>query len=147
MLDVNYIRNYIQDKPEYNRLLDKEEFSDELIQQCIDLAISDFNNLPPESQYTAETFPFGSILLYGILAHLLFVGGLLRARNRLAYQTDGVSIDDEAFADIELQLAEKFRQQFLALSAQKKAEQNVKSGWKIVNSEYSYSNLYWQTKS
>jgi len=106
MLQPNDIRLFIRDRPELNRLLGKEEFTQEEVDQAMKLAVLAFNEMSPPTQYSVENFPYPYVLLIGTVYHLFFSGGVGRSRNRLAYNASGVQIDDEAFADTELQLAQ-----------------------------------------
>ena len=139
MLQLTDVRLFIRDRPEYNRLLDKEEFSQEQIDQAMKLTVMAFNEISPFTQYQVENFPFQYLLLIGTVYHLFFGGGILRSRNRLPYQTNGVSIDDEAHGDVELNLAQnKLAQEFTSGATQRKIEMNVSRGWGHVPSEYTF---------
>lgn len=136
MITPQDVRIFIQDKPELNRLLDKEEFSQEQIDHCMKLAVMAFNEISPGTTYNVGSFPFQYTLFIGTMWHLLFGGGLVRSRNRLPHQAGGVSVDDEAHADIELQLSATLKQEFERQSQRIKIENNLRSGWGNVSSEY-----------
>jgi len=142
MLQPNDVRLFIRDRPEWNRLLNKEEFSQEQIDQAMKLTVMLFNDITPSTQYTVKEFPYQYLLLIGTVYHLLFGGGLGRSRNRLAYQTDGVSVDDEAHADVELSLSSQLKAEFMQMAKDKKIEANVKRGWGNVPSEYRGAGYY-----
>ena len=136
MIQPNDIRIFLRDRPEYNRLLDKEEFTQEQIDQAMKLTVMLVNEIPPLTQYNVKDFPWQYLLFIGTIWHLLFGGGLGRLRNRLSYQTDGVAIDDEAYGEVELQIGAQMKQEFMAVAKEKKIEQNAKAGWSHVSSEY-----------
>lgn len=136
------IRLFIRDRPEYNRLLDKEEFSQEQIDQAMKLTVMLFNEITPSTRFAVKNFPYQYLLFIGTLWHLFFGGGISRSRNRLAYQTDGVSVDDEAHGDTELQLAASLKAEFMTMAKEKKVEANAKAGWGYVSSEYMGPGFY-----
>jgi len=147
MIQPYDIRIFIRDRPEWNRLLDKEEFSQEQIDQAMKFTVMMFNEMPPETGHTLENFPYKYLLLIGTVYHLLLGGGILRSRNRLSYQTDGVSVDDEAHSEVELALAQQLKQEFLMESKNKKIEANAKAGWGHSSSEYAnlgYTHIYFR---
>lgn len=138
MLTVDDIRIYLRDRPEYNRLLEKEEFSADQVRLAMNLATADFNEIPPMTNYTPEDMPFSGVLLDGTLYHLLRGGGLARFRNKLDYATNGVQINDEAPAQPYLEMANALQQRFLTNSKQLKIALNLQFGWGHVGSEYGY---------
>lgn len=142
MLTPNDIRTYIKDRPEYNRLLDKEEFSQEQINLAMNLCVSEFNEVPPLTSFLPENFPFSNVMLVGVLAHLLRGAGLARTRNRLQYSTGGVSIDDEAAAPVYLELATALFSEYQSKSQRLKIYMNIASGWGYVPSEYNRAPKY-----
>jgi hypothetical protein len=142
MLQPSDVRLFIQDRPEYNRLLGEEEFSPEQIDQAMKLTVAWFNEILPLSSFPVEDFPFTHLLLMGTVWHLLFSGGLKRSRNRLVYNTDGTTIDDEAHADIELGLSQSLRAEFKDTAQKIKVHENIKRGYSHVPSEYLYSGYY-----
>ena len=142
MLTTDDVRTYIGDRPELNRLLDREEFSQKQIDLAMKLAVAEFNEVPPLSQFEVEGFPYIHVLLVGTVYHLFFGGGILRSRNRLAYQTNGVNIDDEAHADIELQMANALKGEFHSMTNDIKIQLNVAQGWSNIPSEYMRPSYY-----
>ena len=136
MIQISDVRLFLRDRPEYNRLLDREEFSSEQIDQAMKLTVMAFNELSPATQFPVQGFPHQYLLLIGTVYHLFFGGGILRSRNRLSYQTDGVAIDDESHAEVELSMSAQLRQEFQAMAKDKKIEANVNAGYGHVPSEY-----------
>ena len=146
MLQVSDIRTFIRDRPEYNKLLDKEEFTQEQIDQAMKFTVMAFNEMSPMTKFTVENFPYQYVLLLGTIYHLFFGGGIGRSRNRLSYQTDGLNVDDEAHSDVELSLASNLLQQFMNQCKLIKIEINVDTGWGHMPSEYRYP-MYYRTKN
>lgn len=142
-LEANDVRLFVRDRPEYNRLLGDVEFTQEQIDQAMKLTVMLYNEMPPLSHFTLKNFPYNYVLLYGTVWHLLFGGGLLRSRNRLAYQTGGTSVDDEAHSDVELQLSNQLKAEFTKLATERKIEDNARRGWGTVYSEYARLGNYY----
>ena len=136
MIQHDDIRTFLRDRPEYNRLLDKEEFTDKQIDQAMKLTVMLFNEIPPKTTYVLSNFPHQYLLFLGTCWHLLFGGGIGRSRNRLQHTTNGVAIDDEAHADVELSLSQGMKSEFMQMAQNTKIEANVKNGWSNVSSEY-----------
>lgn len=139
MLSITDIRTYIQDKPEINRLLGREEFSPEQIKNAIKFATFEFNETPPMTDlaFDEADFPYPGMLLTGILSILILGKSMEKYRNRLAYQTDGVNIDDEAMADPYYKIGMDLKQEFLGKIKQIKIAENIKQGFGHVPSDYS----------
>jgi hypothetical protein len=131
------VRMFLQDRPELNRILDEEEFKQDHIDFAMKLAVMSFNEMSPSSRYVVANFPYQYTLLLGTVWHLLFGGGLLRSRNRLPHQAGGVTVDDEAHGDIELQFSSQLKTEFEKNAQRNKIEANIRAGWGHVGSEYS----------
>ena len=116
---------FLRDYPDYNRLLDKEEFTQPQIDQAMKLTVMEFNEISPMTRYTLENFEFKHLLLIGTCWHLLLGGGIGRSRNRLSHSSGGVAIDDEAHSDVELNLANLLGAEFKKKAQDIKVEMNV----------------------
>ena len=136
MLQPSDVRLFLRDRPEHNRLLDREEFTQPMIDQAMRLTVMKFNEITPVTQYGMKDFPHQYTLLIGTCYHLLLGGGIGRDRNRLGYQTNGVSIDDERHADVELKVAASLKQEFESKAKMIKIQGNAADGWGMVFSEY-----------
>lgn len=88
---INHVRIYIGDLPEFNRLVEGTELSDEKIKLSIQLWIQSFNNTPPilSSKYTALNFKNYLILLHGVIIELLKMAGIVQTRNGLSFVDSG----------------------------------------------------------
>jgi len=131
------VRIFLQDFPEMNKLLQKEEFSSEQISSAIKLTVSEYNEMPPKTEFVPEAFPYKYLLLLGIVIYLLRGVGLARSRNRLAHSTGNVSIDDQAMADVYLSSANSLKNEFIGKARDLKLADNVEKGFGNVSSEYS----------
>lgn len=97
---IKIARLYLRDIPELNRTHDGEETDDRLIALCAYMTIDDYNTLPPvfedpSRKVTFETFPSLWLLLLGTTSKVLLSSLLLRVRNFLIVQGEGVSADLE----------------------------------------------------
>lgn len=142
MLQPNDVRLFLRDRPEWNRLLDKEEFTQEMVDQAMKLTVMLYNEMSPMTQFSVENFPYKHLLLIGTCWHLLLGGGIGRDRNRLRHSSGGVAIDDEAHAEVELQLAQSLGAEFKQAAQMIKIEQNIRAGWSHVSSEYMSPGYY-----
>jgi hypothetical protein len=83
VLSIAEITEYLRDKAENNYLLSTAEFSSAVIAVAIDLAISEYNTMPPLSAETIVTFPSKAILMSGTLYKLFLGQSALLARNTM----------------------------------------------------------------
>lgn len=140
MMTHEDLRSFIQDRPELNRLLAREEFLPEQISTAIKYTINRFNEIPPLTDFVPtdeSNFPFPSLLLTGVLSNLLLGKALERGRNRLAYSTDGVSIDDQSMIELYISIGNQLKGEFENSAKQIKIAENIKQGWSNIPSEYS----------
>jgi hypothetical protein len=87
------LRLFLNDTPELNRLIRREESDDDDLDLAIRLAVSDFNiTAPPLGDVTVSTFPSLWLLIYGSTIQVLRSKGLLQSRNELVYNSGGVSV-------------------------------------------------------
>lgn len=87
------LRLFLNDTPELNRLIRKQESDDTKLDLAIRLAIDDYNiSPPPLGVHTIENFPSIWFLIYGATINVLRSAGLLQSRNELAYSSGGVSV-------------------------------------------------------
>src|SRR6266568_4652583 len=88
-----YLRLFLNDTPELNRLIRRQESTDEKLDLAILLAIDDYNiTTPPLGLVSVENFPSMWLLLYGAAIQVLRSAGLLQSRNELVYQAGNVSV-------------------------------------------------------
>ena len=87
-----YLRLFMLDTPQLNRLIRREESDDVMMQFAIDMTISDWNSTAPLiSPVTIENFPSLYLLMHGAAIQLLKSQGLYQARNELNYSAGGSS--------------------------------------------------------
>lgn len=139
------LRLFLNDTPELNRLIRRQESTDEKLDLAIDLTVDDFNiTAPLLADYNVSNFPSFALLIYGATIQVLRSAGLLQSRNELAYSSGGVSV---RIFD-KTQLYQSWIAQFVAEYERKK--QNYKISLNInsslargVASEYSILNYFW----
>lgn len=133
------LRLFLNDTPELNRLIRKEESDDERLDLALALTVDDWNITPPFlGNLTVANFPSLFLLIYGGAINTLRSAGLLQSRNELAYSSGGVSV---RIFD-KTQLYQSWIAQFVAEYERKK--QNYKISLNIngamatgISSEYS----------
>jgi hypothetical protein len=142
VLTPDEVRLYIKDYTENNELLDGQEFSDMEISFAIDLAISEYNLIPPLSVNTVEDFPNKALLMSGALYKMFAGRCALLARNTLNYTDGGLTVPVEERMPLYQTLASMFEQNFKSTAAQLKIHLNMESGWGEIYSDYSTFPLY-----
>lgn len=134
-ITADEIREYLQDFPELNLLLDKEDFGNGYINLCITLAADEFNAIPPRSSYSAISFPSKSILFQGTLWQMFQGKAALAARNTLSYTDGGLQIPIEEKYEIYSNLANTFKANFIESAKLLKIHMNMESGWGSISSD------------
>lgn len=137
-LTVLQVREFLQDYDYQNLLLDKQEFSDAYIELCMEMAVDEFNLIPPIAISTMLfRFPSRGLLLYGT-CWMIFQGRTaLAARNNLTYSDGGLQIPVEEKYELYGQLAANFREFFQDGVQRYKASANMEAGWGSVRSDES----------
>ena len=139
------LRLFLNDTPELNRLIRRQESTDQKIDLAIDLAIDDYNITTPLLQvHTIADFPSLFLLIYGAAIQLLRSNGILQSRNELTYSSGGVSV---RIFD-KTQLYQSWIAQFVSEYERKK--NNFKISLNIngamgagIGSEYGILNYFW----
>ena len=94
---IEYIRAFMRDYPELNRLVAGKEHSDRLIAMAIFDTVDEVRAMPPPIGVDINTIPI-SILRRGAVIFLLESLGLLMTRNQLNYKTGrgtGIGLQDK----------------------------------------------------
>ena len=131
------VRRFIRDKPEFNSYQGRSEFSPEEIESAIDFVIDEINAVPPlEIIFDKATFPFRSVLLYGVTAHLYLGEAFRQERNHLPVNSGGVSVDDFAHSSAYTNLANNISAKFEDRIRRIKIAINMDRGWGSIRSGY-----------
>ena len=134
------LRLFLNDTPELNRLIRKEESSNEKLDLALLLAIDDFNITPPPlGDVSVENFPSIWLLLYGATIQVLRSAGILQSRNELTYQSGNVSVRIFDKTQLYQSWLASFIQNYEMRKQQYKVSQNINGAMSAgVPSEYSY---------
>jgi hypothetical protein len=139
-----YLRLFLRDTPELNRLIRKEESDDELLQFAIDMAIDDWNTTAPViGNYNIANFPSLYLLMHGAVIQVLKSQGLYQSRNELNYQTGGSSFVRANKTNYYQSWLINFSNEYEMKKRNLKIFQNVGRGWGGVDSEYSRIGYSW----
>ena len=136
---LKYLRMFLQDTPELNRLTRDFELDDEELRFCIDMAISDFNTtLPPTPAKTINNFPSLYLLMHGAAINELTMAGIRQSRNELNYQSGGSSfVRSNKTAHYQSWIS-MFKNDYEQKKSALKVAGNVSRGYGEVFSEYDY---------
>lgn len=139
------LRLFLNDTPELNRLIRREESTDEKLDLAIRLALDDYTITPPNlGTTTILNYPSLYLLIYGATIQTLRSAGLLQSRNELVYSSGGVSV---RIFD-KTQLYQSWIVQFVAEYEQKKQNQKISQNIQAslgagVDSEYAVLLYFW----
>jgi hypothetical protein len=140
-----YLRLFLNDTPELNRLIRKQESTDEKLDLAILLAIDDYQiTSPPLGIVSIENFPSLWLLLYGATIQVLRSAGLLQSRNELVYQAGNVSVRIFDKTQLYQSWIAQFVQEYEHKKLNFKISQNIACALGAgVQSEYANLMAYW----
>jgi hypothetical protein len=131
------LRRFLQDTPELNRLIKKNEIEDEDYEICIELAIDDWNATTPHvGVMTLDAFPSMYLLVLGASVQALRMAGIYQSRNELNYQALGSSFTRANKTQHYIQWLGSFLQEWEQKKKDFKIAQNVVLGYGGSFSEY-----------
>ena len=135
---IQEIRRFFSDFAENNRLLMKEEFSDQKIEDAISRAINDYNLIPPLTNKTFENLndQEKKLIIKGACAELLYMGAAYFMRNTLQTRTDVAVLDYEDKPPNYVNLASQLKNEFFSLAQQLKIQINMLKGPAVILSPY-----------
>lgn len=140
-----YLRYFMMDTVELNRLTREYESNDEMLEYAIEMAISDWNSSAPVIGCVhIGNFPSLYLLMHGAAIQLLKSQGLRQARNEATYNTGGSSFVRSNKSQIYSQWMINFSTEYENKKRQLKTQQNVNRGWGGgVASEYDRIGYTW----
>jgi len=139
-----YLRLFMRDTPELNKLLRKEESDDTLFDFAIDMAISDWNSTAPLlPSRNIENYPSLYLLMHASAIQLLKTQGILQSRNELSYQSGGSSFMRSNKTQHYQSWLVNFQNEYEVKKKNYKIFQNVARGWSGVHSEYDRIGYDW----
>lgn len=139
-----YLRLFLRDTPELNRLIRSEESGDDDITFAIDMCISDWNTTTPVIGNThIGNFPSLYLLMHGAAVQILKSAGLQQARNELNYNTGGSSFVRSNKTQIYQSWMVNFSNEYEMKKRNLKIQENIVNGWGGVASEYDRIGYSW----
>lgn len=139
-----YLRLFMRDTPQLNRLIRKEESDNDLMEFAIEMAISDWNCTPPLiGAVDIMNYPSLFMLMHGAAIQLLVSQGLLQSRNELNYSAGGSSFVRSNKSNYYMQWMINLDNKYQQNKRNIKIQQNVGRGWGGVNSEYDRIGYAW----
>lgn len=137
VLTIEEVREYTSDFTPNNFLIDGEEFTDTFITLSMELAVAEYNAIPPLSQTSLSMFPSKAVLMSGTIWKMMAGKALLLARNTMSYSDGGLQVPIEERAELYSSLAQQWQAQFKDSAAQLKKSLNMEAGYGSVRSDYS----------
>lgn len=139
-----YLRLFMLDTPQLNRLIRKEESDDSLFDFAIEMTISDWNSTTPVlGSVDIGNFPSLYLLMHGAAIQLLKSQGLYQARNELNYSAGGSSFLRANKSNYYMQWMTNFASEYETKKRNLKMQQNINRGWGGVSSEYDRLGYAW----
>lgn len=139
-----YLRLFMRDTPQLNRLIRQEESDSELFDFAIEMTISDWNTTTPVMGYVDIcNYPSLFLLLHGSAIQLLKSQGLYQARNELNYSAGGSSFVRSNKTNYYMQWMINFANEYETKKRNLKIQQNVNRGWGGAASEYERIGYSW----
>ena len=139
-----YLRLFLRDTPELNRLIRKEESDDEMLLFALDMCVDDWNTSAPCIGNTnIGNFPSLYLLMHGAAIQVLKSQGLQQARNELNYQTGGSSFVRSNKTNYYQSWMTNFSAEYELKKRNLKMFKNIQGGWGGVNSEYERIGYSW----
>lgn len=139
-----YLRLFLRDTPELNRLIRKEESNLEMLTFALEMAISDWNSTSPFiDRVDINNYPSLYLLMHGAVIQVLKSQGLYQARNELQYQAGGSSFMRFNKSNYYMQWAINFANDYEVKKRNMKIAKNIVGGWGGVASEYDKIGYSW----
>jgi len=127
-LDVEEIRMFLRDQPDYNILMDDIEFENTDIERAMRLTVAKWNATTPITNLTSPAQLNEYVLLCGVCCILLRSEGLRQVRNQFVTQDGNISqvgLDEKEA--LYLKWAMYFCEEFERLAKEMKIQQNMES--------------------
>jgi len=139
-----YLRLFLRDTAQLNRLIRKEESDNELLTFAIEMTVSDWNSTTPLGQNVdIGNFPSLYLLMHGAAIQILKSQGILQARNELSYNAGGSSIVRSNKSNYYLNWMINFANDYEMKKRNMKMARNINGGWGGVHSEYDRIGYSW----
>jgi hypothetical protein len=132
-----FMRDYAESRG--NILLDTVEFTDRDLHLAIEMAVSAFNSVTPQTYMTPQSFPhhLRYVLLIGTTRFLLMSESFAQIRGQLTVQQGNISptgISDKSMQYS--QLAQQLREEWESLVRGIKTQNNLEAAYAVLDSGY-----------
>ncbi len=139
-----YLRLFLRDTPQLNRLIRKEESDNELLDFAIEMTISDWNSTSPHIDRTdIQNYPSLYLLMHGAVIQILKSQGIYQARNELTYQAGGSSFMRFNKSSYYMNWMINLSNDYEIKKRNMKIAKNITGGWGGVSSEYDRLGYSW----
>jgi len=139
-----YLRLFLRDTPELNRLIRKEESDDEMLLFCLEMTISDWNSTTPLiRQVDIGNYPSLYLLMHGSVIQVMKSQGIFQSRNELNYSAGGSSFIRANKTNYYMAWMTNFVNDYEVKKRNMKMQLNIAGGWGGVNSEYDRIGYAW----
>lgn len=130
---------FLRDRADRNILLDEVQFTNDEVNFALEMAVSAFNGITPQTNLTPMSFPrhLRYLLLVGTARFLLMTESFLQARNQATVQDGDVSpigIDDKSA--LYSQLAKSLKDEWDEQARGVKTQNNLESAYGTLGSGY-----------
>lgn len=139
-----YLRLFLRDTPQLNRLIRKEESDNELLDFALEMTISDWNSTSPHiDRIDIQNYPSLYLLMHGAVIQILKSQGIYQARNELTYQAGGSSFMRFNKSSYYMNWMINLSNDYEIKKRNMKIAKNITGGWGGVDSEYSKIGYAW----
>lgn len=140
-----YLRMFLMDNEEMNRLLNRKEIDDDRLELAIIMTLSDWNTTPPIiGRVDIVSWPSLYLLLHGAAIQCLKMAGLYQSRNELTYNSGGSSFVRANKTPYYQAWISNFASEYESKKMQIKMQQNIEGAYGTgFASEYSLIGYDW----
>ena len=140
-----YLRMFLQDTEELNRLIRGKELDDEKLEFALMLTISDWNTTTPLiGSVNLGNFPSFYLLMHGGAIQCLKMAGLYQSRNEYTYQSGGSSVIRSNKTPYYQSWLQNFQSEYEAKKLNMKMQQNIEGAYGAgMSSEYDLIGYDW----
>jgi hypothetical protein len=139
VVSKDQVRMFMRDYANNNILLDDVQFTDAELNLALEMTVSSFNTVTPQTNFTPSSFPthLRYLLLVGTTRFLLMSESFMQVRNQATVQDGDISpigISDKAA--LYAQLAQQLKGEWDELTRGVKTQNNMESAYATLGSGY-----------
>ena len=139
-----YLRMFLRDTAELNRLIRKQESDDAMLQFAIEMTISDWSSTSPFiDRVDINNYPSLYLLMHGAAIQILKSQGIYQARNELNYQAGGSTFMRFNKSSYYMNWMMNLSSDYEVKKRNMKIAKNIRGGWGGVASEYDRIGYSW----